>query len=134
MNQADETPEQQEAQVKKQELCDSDRHEGLLGMRDAIDVLSGKWKIPLIGTLIFNGSMRFSDLQRQMKGIGAKMLSKELQDLEMHRLVQRTVKATKPITVEYAITDYGRSLEPVIIAISHWGLAHRRKMMKDDPV
>lgn len=100
-------------------------------MNDAMEVLSGKWKIQLIGTLIFKGKMRFMDLQREISGIGAKMLSKELQDLEMHQLITRTVLQTKPITVEYEITEYGKSLRPIIIEITDWGMNHRREIMKD---
>lgn len=112
----------------------ADHQERLLGMRDAIEVLSGKWKIQLIGALLFGGKMRFMDLLREVDGIAAKMLSKELHDLETHQLITRTVKETKPITVEYEITSYGRTLEPVIIAIAHWGTSHRRKIIHgEDP-
>lgn len=112
--------------------CDSvDHKERLLGMTDAIEVLSGKWKIQLIGTLIFKGKMRFMDLLREIDGIAAKMLSKELQDLEAHRLVTRTVLKTKPITVEYAITEYGKSLRPLVIEITDWGMNHRKEIMKN---
>jgi DNA-binding HxlR family transcriptional regulator len=99
-------------------------------MRDAMDVLRGKWKIQIIGTLLFGGRMRFMDLMREVNGIAAKMLSKELQDLETHQLITRTVMETKPITVEYEITPYGRSLEKVIVEIVHWGYEHRKEMMK----
>lgn len=116
--------------IKKND-CEGNHHERLMGMRDAIDVLSGKWKIQLIGTLLFGGKMRFMDLLRQVDGIAAKMLSKELQDLESHQLVKRTVMETKPITVEYEVTPYGRSLETLVKEIAHWGLTHRRKMMRE---
>jgi DNA-binding HxlR family transcriptional regulator len=109
-------------------------HEKLMGMRDAMEILSGKWKIQLIGTLLFGGKMRFMDVLREVEGIGAKMLSKELQDLEQHQLVKRTVKETKPITVEYEITEYGRSLEPVISRIVEWGHGHRKRIMKAEQV
>jgi len=115
---------------KEKGSCDGDLHERLMGMRDAMDILRGKWKVQIVGTLLFGGKMRFMDLLRDVDGIAAKMLSKELQDLETHQLVKRTVKETKPITVEYEITPYGRSLETVIIEISQWGLAHRRNIMK----
>jgi DNA-binding HxlR family transcriptional regulator len=111
--------------------CSSvDHKQRVLGMNDAMEVLSGKWKIPLLGTLIFKGKMRFMDLLREVDGIAAKMLSKELQDLEMHQIITRTVLQTKPITVEYEITDYGKSLRPLIIEITDWGMNHRRKIMK----
>jgi DNA-binding HxlR family transcriptional regulator len=111
--------------------CAGDHHERVLSIRDAIEVLSGKWKVQIIGTLLFGGKMRFMDLMRNVDGVAAKMLSKELHDLESHQLVKRTVRETKPITVEYEITEYGRSLETVIKSIANWGLAHRRKIMRD---
>ena len=112
-------------------FCAGDHHERIMGIRDAIEVLSGKWKVQIIGTLLFGGKMRFMDLRRNVEGIAAKMLSKELQDLETHQLVKRTVKETKPITVEYEITEYGKSLETVIKSIGNWGLNHRRKIMSE---
>ena len=99
-------------------------------MRDAMDILSGKWKIQIIAVLLFKGKMRFMDLLRVVDGIGAKMLSKELQDLETNQLITRTVRNTKPITVEYEITRYGRTLEKIVTEIAGWGIDHRKKIMK----
>ena len=77
---------------------------------DTMSILSGKWKFHILGTLIEGEKLGFMDLMREIDGIGSKMLSKELQDLEMNHLVSRTVMDTKPITVEYAITEYGATL------------------------
>ncbi len=115
----------------KARLCTATHKERLLGMGDAMEVLSGKWKLPLLTTLLFGGPQRFSDLLREVDGIGAKMLSKELQDLEAHHLVSRKVLQTKPITVEYEITPYGRSLENLVVEIIAWGLDHRHTIMKE---
>lgn len=113
------------------ELCNSeDAHKRMLAIRDAMDVLGGKWRIHIIGALSFAGKMRFTDLLRSVPGIGAKMLSKELQDLEANQLLTRTVKQTKPITVEYEMTPYGLTLNNVICEIVSWGSAHREKIMK----
>jgi DNA-binding HxlR family transcriptional regulator len=117
------------ASTRKADCC-TNHHERIMGIRDAIEVISGKWKVQIIGTLLFGGKKRFMDLIREVDGIAAKMLSKELQDLETHQLVKRTVMETKPITVEYEITEYGKSLEPVIMSIADWGFGHRRKIMK----
>lgn len=114
-----------------QDSCSSNHKERLLAISDAMDVLAGKWKIRLIGILLFKGRMRFGELLRQVGPIGAKMLSKELQHLEMNRIITRTVLNTKPVTVEYEITDYGKSLEPMILTIVGWGLTHRKEIMKD---
>lgn len=97
----------------------------ITAIRDSMEILSGKWKFHILGTLMEGGSMRFMDLLREVDGIAAKMLSKELQDLEMNQLVSRTVLDTKPITVEYEVTEYGRTLKPIIDELANWGMAYR---------
>jgi DNA-binding HxlR family transcriptional regulator len=101
-----------------------------LAIRDTMDILNGKWKIRIIGALSF-GARRFMELKGTIDGIAAKMLSKELQDLEMNGLVSRTVLNTKPITVEYDLTEYGHSLKPIIEVIAAWGKQHRDKVIKE---
>jgi DNA-binding HxlR family transcriptional regulator len=96
----------------------------LLSVRDTMDILNGKWKIPIIGSLSF-GKKRFKELQRDLDGITAKMLSKELRDLEINHLVTRTVYDTKPVSVEYEISEYGKTLHKVIAEIANWGKEHR---------
>ena len=100
----------------------------MLAIRDTLELLSGKWKIQIIGTLIFENSMKFMELKRNIPGIGAKMLSKELQELEINQLITRTVCDTKPITVEYKITPYGLTLEPIIAELAVWGSNHRKHL------
>ncbi len=100
----------------------------LLEINDALDIIRGKWKIKIIGALIF-GKKRFKELQREVSGITAKMLSQELRDLEMNQLVQRTVYDTIPPTVEYSITSHGQSLEKLILELRNWGRKHRKKIL-----
>ncbi|MFT3705881.1 MAG: helix-turn-helix domain-containing protein [Agriterribacter sp.] len=97
-------------------------------IHDTLDILNGKWKIAIIGSLNF-GKKRFMELQREVEGIGSKMLSKELRDLEINELVKRTVYDTKPVTVEYELTDYGRTLQSIIKEMSKWGMQHRKRIM-----
>jgi DNA-binding HxlR family transcriptional regulator len=99
-------------------------------VRDSLDILGGKWKISIIGALAFGGKHRFMELEREVTGITPKMLSKELQDLEINKLVTRTVLDTKPVTVEYQLTDYGATLENVLKTLADWGTQHRTRMMK----
>jgi DNA-binding HxlR family transcriptional regulator len=121
------------AAEKMKAACDSpDHNQRMLSMRDAMDVLGGKWRLPIVGILSFKGKMRFTDILRSVHGIGAKMLSKELQDLEANQLLTRTVKQTKPITVEYEITEYGKTLTNLICEIVSWGMTHREKIMRGD--
>jgi DNA-binding HxlR family transcriptional regulator len=106
----------------------------LIAIKDTLQLLSGKWKIQIAGLLFRSGRMRFMDLQRGIDGIGAKMLSRELQELEENKIVSRTVMDTKPVTVEYELTPHGRTLEGVIVAISDWGVTHRNHLFKQPSV
>ncbi len=100
----------------------------LLPTRDTLELLSGKWKILIIMALVVKGRSRFMELARDIGTITPKMLSKELRDLEQNQLVSRTVQPTVPVTVEYALTDYGHTLRPVIEAMRDWGVTHRARM------
>ncbi len=100
-----------------------------MAVRDTMDILNGKWKIRIIASLSFH-KKRFMELIADIDGIAAKMLSKELQELEMNGLVTRSVLNTKPITVEYELTPYGHTLKPVINEMAAWGMKHRKKVMK----
>ena len=99
-------------------------------IRDTHDVLSGKWKVLIIAILSIE-KRRYLELQRLVEGIGPKMLSKELQELELNGLISRTVMETKPVTVEYALTDYGRSLKPIMDEMARWGREHREWVVKE---
>ena len=108
-------------------------HEGctkaLIPVRDALDILSGKWKLPIIIALSF-GNLRFSQMAKQIPGITDRMLSKELRELEMNQLVKRTVYDTVPVVVEYSMTPYGKTLEKVIEELQAWGSLHRKRILK----
>lgn len=105
-------------------------------LSDTMDLLSGKWKLIILGTLLRNGTMRFMELKRSLSGIAPKKLSKDLQDLELNELVRREVMNTKPITVEYSITEHGRTLDNLIGEAIDWGLKHRKEIIrpKDTPL
>jgi DNA-binding HxlR family transcriptional regulator len=101
----------------------------LIPVRDALDILSGKWKLPIIIALSF-GNRRFSELAKQVHGITDKMLSKELRELEMNELVKRTVYDTVPVVVEYSMTPYGETLEKLIEELQTWGTQHRKRILR----
>lgn len=94
-------------------------------IRDTMEILTGKWKFHILGTLLQTEKLRFMDLLREVDGIGSKMLSKELRNLELNRLV------TKPVTVEYGVTEYGRTLEPIIDEIAKWRLEYRKSFYEE---
>lgn len=76
-----------------------------------------------------HGPRRFKELQREVQGITPRMLSKELKELELNRLVNREVFDTSPITVTYSLTEHAESLCPVIQSLAEWGSRHREKIL-----
>jgi DNA-binding HxlR family transcriptional regulator len=111
-------------------ICPSPKcAEFLQSIRDAIEVISGKWKAPIIVSLLF-GNKRFNELEKEITGITPKMLSKELRDLELNLLVRRTVYDSIPVTVEYSLTPYGKSLKKVMQPLREWGSNHRKEIRK----
>lgn len=85
-------------------------------VRDTLDVISGKWKLVILAVLLAR-RRRFKELSREI-GISPRVLSKELQELEMHQLVKRTGCDTRPITVEYESTPHSQTLLQVVRAMS----------------
>ncbi|TGD81829.1 winged helix-turn-helix transcriptional regulator [Hymenobacter wooponensis] len=102
--------------------------EKVLALKDAIELLSGKWKFCILLNLYNYGTLRFKDLQETSVGITPKVLSKELQELEENQLITRTVNNTKPVTVSYALTPHATEIQPVINALVEFGLKHRMKI------
>ena len=101
----------------------------MLTVRDALDVISGKWKLLILISIMF-GNKRFKEIERSIPKISSKVLAKELKELEVHKLIKRTVYDELPVLVEYTPTDYVFSLKEVIEALHNWGLNHRKKMIK----
>ena len=112
-----------------EKLSGSECKSRMMPVQDALDVLHGKWKLLILMSLSF-GPRRFKEIQREVEGITAKMLSKELKDLEINELIKRTVYDTVPVAVEYATTPYGHSLRRVIDELHTWGEQHRKRVMR----
>lgn len=97
-------------------------------IQDIMDVLGGKWKISIVTCMCFQ-PRRFSELLKLVDGISGKVLSRELKDLEMNKIVSRTVKDTQPVTVEYALTEYGATFKDLIQIMAEWGVKHRKAII-----
>ena len=95
-------------------------------VKTTLDVMGGKWK-PLILFLLRSQTLRFNELQRSIAGITQKMLIQQLRELETDGLVQRKVYPVVPPKVEYSITKYGQSLQPILMSMENWGKNHRKK-------
>jgi DNA-binding HxlR family transcriptional regulator len=122
-------------QSKVENPCEHDKTEcnkTLTPIREALSILTGKWKIPIIVSLSF-GNKRFKEMEREISGITGKMLSKELRDMESNELVKRTVYDSVPVSVEYSLTAYGKSLKSVIEELRCWGIKHMGRSKSKNP-
>ncbi|RYZ21807.1 MAG: transcriptional regulator [Chitinophagaceae bacterium] len=91
---------------------------------EALYVLGGKWKLPLILTLL-HAPKRFNEIQAEVTGISSKVLARELKDLELNEFVRRTVYPTSPPTILYEATEHSRTLKNVLHELDLWGGRHR---------
>lgn len=101
----------------------------MMAIQDSMDVLYGKWKIAIISSICFHQKRRFSDILNDVVGISNKMLSKELKELETNKLIIRTVLDTQPISVQYQLTEHGKSLQTIINNLTDWGIKHRLEII-----
>ena len=88
-----------------------------------LEVIGGKWK----GVLLFHlldGTKRFNELMRLVPGLTQRMLTRQLRELEDDGIVERKVYAQVPPKVEYSLTEFGRSLEPLLHGLQQWGARH----------
>ncbi len=100
----------------------------LNAINDALYVIGGKWKLRIIVGLL-DRDKRFNELQRTVEGISAKVLSNELNKLELNGFVERRIHSDSyPVIVEYCATDYAYTLEEVLGSLSKWGEKHREKI------
>ena len=112
-------------------VCVPGHKKEIMAVHDAMDVLNGKWKISIISSICYYNERRFSDILNDVDGISNRMLSKELKDLEMNKLIKRTVLNTQPVTVHYNLTEYGRTLQTIIDNLAEWGINHRKVITED---
>ena len=101
-----------------------DKPKYMTGIDAAVSIISGKWKA-LILYQLEDGALRYSQILNGMEyGITQRMLTKELREMEESGLISRTVYPETPPKVEYAITEKGRSLMPILDQLCHWGCQH----------
>lgn len=99
-----------------------------LPVQDALDVLTGRWKLPIIIAISFQ-TKRFSEISKELNGITDRVLSKELKEMEQNQIIKRTVRDAFPPVVEYSITPHGRTLHRIYGELAEWGTAHRKLIM-----
>ncbi|WEK70825.1 MAG: helix-turn-helix domain-containing protein [Candidatus Chryseobacterium colombiense] len=102
----------------------------LMAVSDALYVIGGKWKLMIIIAMA-RGNKRFTEIQRQVKGISARVLSHELKELELNGFVIKKVAVGYPVSVEYELLPYSETLEEVVGALTKWGMQHREKVKSE---
>jgi len=100
-------------------------------LQDTLYVISGKWKLQILFTLSM-GHKRYSDILKNIPGITSRMLSKELKELELNKIVVRTTYEDSSVRVDYEITDYCDSFDPIIRQMINWGKGHRKYLSEID--
>jgi DNA-binding HxlR family transcriptional regulator len=97
----------------------------LTAMDDALYAIGGKWKLRIINAL-FENNKRFNELQRSIPGLSPKVLSNNLQQLELNGFVKRNSYAGEPAVIEYELTTYSYTLHEAVDALCRWGKMHRQ--------
>lgn len=95
-------------------------------VNETIQAIGGRWKMLILWHLQ-EGERRYNELRRLIPGVSQKMLTQQLKELEQDGLVERTVFPEMPPRVEYRMTDYGRTLEPIFDIMYEWGVRHRAR-------
>ena len=96
-----------------------------------VQLIDSKWKLLILRNLLAR-PWRFNELKRDLDGISQKVLTDSLRSMEEDGLVVRTVYPEVPPRVEYALSDLGESMRPIIKAMETWGLAYKESRGEED--
>ena len=89
-------------------------------LQGALESIGGKWKLPVLCSLTANGSSRYNELLRNVKGISNTMLSQTLKELERDQLVIRREYLEVPVRVEYELSEQAKKLQPILVDLIKW--------------
>lgn len=105
-------------------------HDGenlLCPIRYTMDIVGGKWKLPIICMLAGGLPTRYSSIKRKLTGVTNMMLSQSLKELEATGIVHREQYNEVPPRVEYSLTDKGKSILPPLLKLAEWGVGHMQE-------
>ena len=94
------------------------------GFELTLELVGGKWKGLILWKLQEKGVLRYGELSREVKGITQKMLTQQLKEMEENNLIIRTVYSQIPPKVEYSLSEYGKELGNIFIAMKDWGVKY----------
>jgi DNA-binding HxlR family transcriptional regulator len=109
-------------------LSKTSREDIFCSVELVLEVIGGKWKGAALYHLL-DGTKRFGELRRELPRVTQRMLTLQLRELEADGLVHRQVYAEVPPRVEYSLTEFGRTLEPLILMMKTWGKTHRDRLV-----
>ena len=110
--------------------CISDESLEKTGFSFTLSLISGKYKMIVLYTLMEFGVVRFNEMKRYIGSITDKTLSSTLHELERDGLIVRAMYPQIPPKVEYSLTDAGRSLIPILDGMCEWGDQHREELTR----
>lgn len=113
--------------ISPRQHTDQDCNVSIAAVQDALYVLNGKWRLPVV-VAIGTGHKHFGGIQKALKGIASKVLTRELRHLELNGLIKRNVLENGVHTTEYSLTHYSATLKEVIASLSMWGKEHRQQI------
>lgn len=92
-----------------------------------VQLIGNKWKLLIIRNLLMR-PWRFNELQKNLEGISQKVLTDSLRSMEADGIITRTVYAEVPPRVEYALSELGKSLQPILDSMEQWGTEYKSKI------
>ena len=95
-----------------------------------VSLIGSKWKLLILRNLRIR-SWRFNELKQDLDGISQKVLTDSLRSMEEDGIITRTVYAEVPPRVEYALSDLGESMRPIITAMAEWGTAYKESFLQE---
>lgn len=93
-----------------------------------VRLIGNKWKLLIIRNLVYNEKQRFTEFSKTIPGISKKVLTDNLRALEEHGIIAREVFAEVPPRVEYSLTELGKTLKPILDAMSDWGTDYKNSL------
>lgn len=97
-----------------------------------LQIIGGKWKPIILFYLYRHGTKRFGELKKSMPNITQKMLTQQLRELEADGMISRRVYPEVPPKVEYALTDTGTSVAPILEQLCAWGATYEKNFVETD--
>jgi DNA-binding HxlR family transcriptional regulator len=97
-----------------------------------VSIIGNKWKLLIIRNLLVR-PWRFNELQKNLEGISQKVLTDNLRSMEKDGIITRTVYAEVPPRVEYALSDLGESMRPILDAMAAWGNDYKQSLADEPP-